>query len=93
MEPSDAGGTRLKEQRRRRRGGMEEVEPSALTQRGEAKAGNKGRGGGRRERESERGGRPDFKAERARNSRLGCGVSVSRTDHFCTRENPFVSTQ
>lgn len=76
---------------------MEEVEPSALTQRGEAKAGNEGRegggGGGRRERESERGGRPDFKAERARNSRLGCGVSVSRTDHFCTRENPFVSTQ
>lgn len=31
---------------------------------------------------------------RSRKSRLGCcGVSVSRTDRFCTRENPFVPNQ
>lgn len=54
----------------------EEVEPSALTQR---RSKNRlGKGG-------------VLKVEAAGNSRLGCcGVPVSRADHFCTRENPFV---
>lgn len=83
MELSDAGRTQLKEQ-------QEEVEPSAQTQRGGAKRDEeerrRGRGGG--------GGGMYFKAAPAANSRLGCGgVSVSRTDCFCTRENPFVPNQ
>lgn len=65
-----------------------------------------GRGGGRgckgggascadsEEEQKEIKRRGDFKGEAARNSRLGCcGVSVSRTDCLCIRENPFVPNQ
>lgn len=55
------------------------------------------RGGATRDEEDRGGGGGGgmyFKAEPAGNSRLGCGgVSVSRTDRFCTRENPFVPNQ
>lgn len=91
MEPSDAGRTQLKEQRRKEGigGGLKGAELSAQTLRGGAN-GDEEESRGREMEEEEEG--VHFKAAPAGNSRLGCGgVSESRTNCFCTRENPFVT--
>lgn len=91
MEPSDAGRTQLKEQRRWGGRGAERAELVAQTQKGGGANGDEEESRGR-EMEEEEG--VHFKAAPAGNRRLGCGgVSVSRTNCFGTGENPFVPNQ